>query len=255
MKRFLLYSLLGAFTALVAFPAMADEVFSIKPSFISLSPEGQFEATALGITGTKMDVDQTLGLGRSNSGTVEASLHLGNFRLTGSYMPLNFSGSKPLGQTVNFNGQAFTAGTSINSKLEMDIFDIGLTYYILNFDDLPMRIQIGPELSVKAIRASVSLTGAALGLSENKSATAPIPTLGLRGKVALADFLGLTFRAGGMAYAGNSFVDGEVQVEFSPIPLVGLNAGYRYVDVKVDESSVFVDASFSGPFLGAFIRF
>jgi len=46
-----------------------------------------------------------------------------------------------------------------------------------------------------------------------------------------------------------------VQLEFSPLPLVGLYGGYRLLDLKVDESDVLLDASFSGPFVGALVRF
>ena len=57
------------------------------------------------------------------------------------------------------------------------------------------------------------------------------------------------------AFFANRFFDRDGQLEFSPVPLVGIFGGYRYLDTKVDESDVFVDASFSGPYVGAFVRF
>jgi hypothetical protein len=53
----------------------------------------------------------------------------------------------------------------------------------------------------------------------------------------------------------NSFLDADAQLEFSPLPLVGVYGGYRYFDVQVDESDIFIDARFSGPYVGAFVRF
>jgi hypothetical protein len=58
-----------------------------------------------------------------------------------------------------------------------------------------------------------------------------------------------------MEYQDNSFFDVDAQVEFSPLPLVGLFAGYRYLDVDIDEDDVLIDASFKGPYAGALIRF
>jgi len=255
MKRFILSFL---FVAILSFPALAaeaDEIITLKPAFITLNPSGQFGATASGVQGTRMDVDTTLGLGRNYGGMVEAALLLGNFRLAASYLPLRFSGESTLGKSVNFNGRTFTAGSSVKSNLHADVLDIGLTYYIANFDDLPTRLQVGVEMAVKTIFADVKLSSAALGISESQGATVPIPTVGLQGRIALADFLGLVVRAGGLAYSGNHFIDSEAQIEFSPLPLVGLHAGYRYIDLQVDRSGVFVDSTFSGPFLGAFIRF
>jgi len=34
-----------------------------------------------------------------------------------------------------------------------------------------------------------------------------------------------------------------------------LFAGYRYLDVDIDEDDVLIDASFKGPYAGALIRF
>jgi len=31
--------------------------------------------------------------------------------------------------------------------------------------------------------------------------------------------------------------------------------GYRYFDLQVDESDVLIDATFSGPYVGALVRF
>ena len=58
-----------------------------------------------------------------------------------------------------------------------------------------------------------------------------------------------------MEYDGNSFMDAEAQVEFSPLPFVGVYAGYRAFSLKVDESDLAVDVDFSGPFAGALVRF
>jgi hypothetical protein len=68
----------------------------------------------------------------------------------------------------------------------------------------------------------------------------PIPTIGARGRIALADFIGMIGRIGYMEYDSNHFLDAEAQVEFSPLPAVGLYAGYRYFDLKIDESDLFV---------------
>lgn len=255
MKKLLAGFWVAALFLLLAPVTDADEMFSLKAAFITLNPEGRFGATASGINGTRMDVDQTLGLGRSYSGMVEGAVQLEDFRLSASYLPLDFSGTKTLNQTVSFNGQSYASGSSVTSRLNADVYDVSLTYFVANFDDIPTRIQLGVETSVKAIDAEVKMSSSGLNLAEKNSAIIPIPTIGLHGRIALADFVGLVVRAGGMGYSGNRFIDGEAQIEFSPIPLVGLHAGYRYIDLKLDRSGVFADLSFSGPFLGAFIRF
>jgi len=58
-----------------------------------------------------------------------------------------------------------------------------------------------------------------------------------------------------MEYENNNFLDAEAQIEFSPLPMMGIYAGYRYFDLKIDESDLFVETDFSGPFGGLMVRF
>lgn len=253
-ERFIIAFLISVFF-LASTAAKADESFSLKGGLISLKPSGKFGVNAGNLGGSRMDVDNTLGFGRDNAGTLEAAFQYGDLRLEASYLPLRFNGSKTLDSAITFNGQNFRAGHKVESYLDADILDLGLSYYFVNFDDLPARVQLGVEAEVKTIRAEVGMKDPLLGVSENDSAIIPIPTVGLRGRVALADFLGLVCRAGGLAYSGNHFIDAETQMEFSPIPGMGVYGGYRYMKLKVDHSNVFVDTSFSGPVAGLFVRF
>ena len=238
------------FICFEAFSAHADEAISVKLGYASLTATGTLSATALGIPGDTLS-DTTLGLKRSNNVTAEVALQLGDGRLSVGYLPLKFSGTSTLAAPVNFNGVAFSG--AVTSELKADIFDVGYTYYLVNMDDLPSRLQLGIEASVKYIRTDTKLSTAVL--SQTASATVPIPTIGVRGRVALADFVGLSGRVGYIGYNGNRFMDVDAQVEFSPIPTLGIYGGYRHMDVKVDSAGVVVDAKFAGPYAGAFFRF
>ncbi len=246
---------LGTAILLICFgglSAHADEAISVKVGYASLTASGDLSATGLGIPGTTLS-DATLDLGRSNNVTAEVALQLGDSRLSASYLPLKFSGTSTLATNINFNGQTFTVGTPVSSELKADIIDIAYTYYLVNMDDAPSRLQLGIEASVKYIRADTSLSGA--GVTQNASANIPLPTIGVRGRVALADFIGVTARVGYIGYSGNRFLDADAQLEFSPLPTLGIYAGYRYIDVKVDSSGVALNAKFTGPYAGAFFRF
>lgn len=246
-------SMLSVF-ALAAAPAMADEMVSFKAGYLTLSPEGEF-AVSNGGFGTKVDMEDDLGFDDSEEFMAEAAVQLGSFRLTAGYLPLKFSGSGTISEPIQFGDQTFIANTTVDSDVDIDLYDVGLTWYLLNFDDLPVRLQIGPEVSVKFVDADLSMTDLTTGINESESVSAAVPTLGLRGRVGLADFLALVGRIGYLEYDDNSFLDADAQLEFSPLPLVGIFAGYRYFDLEVDESDVFLDVTFDGPYGGAFIRF
>ena len=249
-RIFLLFALFGLTVA----PAYADELLSFKAGYQQLSPDGDFAVSGGSLSGTSMDMDDDLGFDDSEEYTLEAALQLGSFRLFAGYLPINFSGDGVLTEAVDFNGETFVANSHVESDVDIDIYEAGLAWYLVNVDDLPVRIQLGPELAVKYVDASVEMRDSN-GLSESESVKVPLPTVGLRGRVAVADFLGVVGRVGYMEYQDNSFFDVDAQVEFSPIPLVGLFAGYRYLDIDIDEDDVLIDASFKGPYAGALIRF
>lgn len=251
MKRLILTTL-AALGLIWTGLAQADETVSIKVGYMILSPSGQFGATTGGpITAAgKIDLQNDLGFKDSKQPIGEIALQFGDSRLSAGFVPLTFDGAGTIQRTITYNGQTFTAGSNVTSSLKADIFDLGYTYYLVNMDDLPSRAQLGIEAAVKLVNAKTSMSGA-----PSKNATVPIPTIGLRGRIALADFVGITGRVGYLGYSGNSFTDIDGQLEFSPLPTLGIYAGYRQIQLKVDSSGVFADTTFKGPFAGAFFRF
>ena len=235
--------------------AHADETVMLKAGYMTLDARGTFGAAAGGLAATPVNVDSSVHLARSNQMTVEAALQVGDVRVALNYFPIKFSGQGVLGSAVQYNGQTFAAGNTVHASLEAEVFDASLTYYLLNMDDLPSRLQLGVEAAVKFVHATSSMTDKTTGLTQSVSTTLPMPTLGARGRVAISDFIGLTGRAGYLGYAGNHFLDSEMQLEFSPLPTVGVYAGYRLIDLKIRRSGVLLDTVVSGPFIGGLIRF
>jgi hypothetical protein len=235
--------------------ALADEMVSLKVGYQSLSPSGTFAGESGGVE-TSIDMDDDIDFDDSDDVTAEIALQLGNSRLSFNYLPIRFTGTG-VGD-FTFNGQNFSG--NVKGEVSADIYDIGYSYNVLNLDDLPTRLQLGLEVAVKIIEGEASITGSTDALpfvvtTESVSGTAAIPTLGLRTRVALADFIGLIGRVGYMEYDDNSFVDAEAQLEFSPFPMTGIYAGYRIFDLEVNESDLLLDVDFTGPYIGAFARF
>jgi len=245
-------SVLAIMLLLGATVARADETVSVKLGVQDMAISGQFSGVVGGV-GSRIDVKNDLGFKRSDNVTGELALELGNQRLSFGYLPLDFAGSGTLARSVSYNGQTYTAGTAVTSRIKATIYDFAVTHYLINMNDMPSRFQLGIEPAVKIVHAETSMTAA--GVTNQVSANVPIPTMGLRARVALADFVGLVGRVGYMAYANNHFLDADGQIEFSPVPLLGIYAGYRRLDLKVDQSGTYVNLQMAGPYAGAFFRF
>jgi len=239
---------------LLAAPAQASDFLTLKGGYQLVSPNGEFAAEVNGV-GTRVDMEDDLHFDDSNGAVAEAALQLGNFRLSAGYLPLSFNGGGILNQDISFDGKIFSASTNVSSDVDVKLYDIGLTWYLINSDDSSVKFKLGPELAVKIADADVSMTDLTTGIKEQASGIIPIPTLGLRSQLSLGDMFGIIARAGYITYNGNSFLDAEVQLEFSPVPMVGIYAGYRLFDLKVDENDIFLDLQYSGPFVGLMVRF
>lgn len=255
MKKCSPMFLLLALALVFPLQAMADEMVSLKVGFITLTPEGQFASREAAIINTRIDIEDDLNISDNSEVMAEAALQLGSFRLSAGYLPLKFSGTSVLSREINFGNQQFDFNTPVEGDMNIDLYDLGLTWYLLNFDDLPVRFQVGPELAVKVIDGELSISDRTTGVREEVSGTVPVPTIGARARVGVADFVAVIGRVGYVEYGDNSFLDADAQVEFSPLPFVGVFGGYRHLDLNVDESDIFVDATFSGPYAGAFVRF
>ncbi len=232
--------------------AQADETVSIKLGYMLLSPSGQFTSTVNNI-GTRIDMQNDINFDNSKQPTGEVSINMGDSLFTLGFVPMSFTANGTLARPISFGGLNYIPGTTVQSEFKADLIDFGYTYYLINMDDMPSRFQLGIETSIKTIIAKTSMTSA--GQTANKNFTLPIPTLGLRGRVALADFIGVTGRVGYLGYAGNSFLDADAQIEFSPVPTLGIYAGYRQMALKVDSNGAFADITFKGPYAGGFFRF
>jgi len=242
-----------AASCLFAASASADETIMLKLGYSNLKPTGTVGAALAG-TPQKIDLGKDLGLKSSKEITGEVALQFGDSRLSLGYLPINTSGTSTLTQNVNFNGTTYTAGTTVTTNMKLTIYDLAYTYYLINMDDLPSRAQLGLDISLKGTKVATDISSAALG-KKSSSANAPIPTIGLRGRVALADFIGVAARVGYLGIKKNRFLDTDAQVEFSPLPMVGVYAGYRKLSIKVDTNNAFLDASFAGPYAGVLARF
>ncbi|WP_020675139.1 hypothetical protein [Geopsychrobacter electrodiphilus] len=238
----------------IAIPSFADEMVSLKLGYQSLTPSGTIAGNKNNV-GTRIDIEKDNNLGDSKGVTAEVAFQLGNSRLSLGYLPIEFSGTGQMSVSGSYNGQTFSAADTVRSKIKLDLYDIGYTYNLINFDDTPVRFQLGPEVAVKVVDAKIDFVDETTIFNEHDSATVAIPTIGARARVGLSDYLAIVARAGYMEYDKNNFLDAEAQVEFSPLPLVGIYAGYRTFALKIDQTDLFVDVDFSGPFIGALIRF
>jgi outer membrane protein len=87
------------------------------------------------------------------------------------------------------------------------------------------------------------------GISESKSLTFPVPMLYLGAQLKPIKYLSLEAEARVIAYSSNHYYDLIGRLKVQPIGPVFLAGGYRYEEVKIDQSDVKSKIKIGGPFL------
>ena len=173
-------------------------------------------------------------------------------RISFTYVPYEYSGSKVLSQNIYFNGQEYNINTEVNSKLDLYSYKM---FYDHNFE-INRYASVGLGVGIDVITAKTELDAASLGLSESKNVSLPIPLIGGRIKISplndfsfIGKFQGFTVGADGYYYHAN------VGVNYKTVGPLSIFADYVYDKVHVDTNGVNGSLEFDGPEAGVRLRF
>lgn len=244
-----------------AAPLAAADWIRVEPA-IGLSSLGGHVAYAdNGQGGTQVDVGDLDLDGRKASPAIEVDIsppllpigfNLGGYRFASD-------GSARLGQNVDFGGNTYAAGTTVDS-------DVSLRDLYAEINLQPVRFGIGGAslgVAVHQLAAAVSVSGS--GQSAEASRNVWYPAVSARAYVSPIDALQIEaavqlFR---LNFNGNQtgYVDAKAQLGWFPLPVhyLGFFLGYRYIsydlDVKVGSGRLDAKLALTGPYLGAEARF
>ena len=214
----------------------------------------RLDSTTLG-RGTEINFENALGIDDSKTLPEFSFLWRINPRhgIEGSYVTLNRSGSRTLSGTIQFGDVIYPVSTTVNSKFDSDVFRVAYRYSPINENGNELALLLGAHYTT----FDVAIGTPAGTLSESASVNVPLPTIGARGKVRLADNWHLTGFAQLLKlkvgdYDG-SLVNATAGIEWSFLRQAYAGLGYTYY--RYDLESEKNDARgefkyrFSGPSL------
>lgn len=165
-------------------------------------------------------------------------------RVSFSYVPYNYTGSKTLLESINFNGQTYNVNTYVTSKLDLNSYKL---FYTHNFY-IDRYAEIGIGVGVDVFTATAELDDSQLNNYQSKSVGAPIPLIGTRLKISPTSFLSFVGKLQGLSIGSKGYYyHYNLGVNVKPIPLLAVFAGYSYDKIHVNVSSVDGTMTFSGP--------
>lgn len=192
-----------------------------------------------GGTGVVIDFENTLGLEERNWGGIGGFLWRMSerWRLEVEYFELNRSATRTLTTQIEWNGQTYPIGTTVNSSYDFSDARIGVGYSFFKRPDKELGVGVG--LHVASIKASVQATG---NNAEAADVLAPLPVLSLYGAFALTKEWALRVRSDWFSVNYGDYSGGlrssAFDVLYQPFRNVGFGLGTRslVVDVEMDKS-------------------
>ncbi len=194
-----------------------------------------------------------LGFGSDNTAVMYIGLEhfvpmVPNVRLR--HMTLKDSANGTLGANVEMDGRHFAANSAVRSKYDVDMTD--LTLYYTPWKTL---VKIDAGLTVRQLDAKFSVADATQEANLSAKRTLPLLHLGVSGKLPFTGFYAGA-EINHISYSSNRFGDYHAKVGWRSDFLLGIEAGYSQVSLKLDDvSDVDSNLDWKGPYVALSLSF
>lgn len=226
------------------------------------SPDGQLSYKAADL-GDVIDIEDDLNYDEETQVAGRLKLDLPLF-LPNLYIvaaPMEFDGIGSKAVDFKFGDQVFSAGASLDSKVTLDQYDIGIYYGIPGVSTASagfLNIDVG--LNARIIDLSAEIRGAsasnpAITIVEKESQTVVVPMLYLAVQLMPTDNLAIELEGRGLAIDDDSIYSIIGRLRYNVFGPAFVAAGYRFDSVDIDEEDIIFDADFQGPFAEIGLKF
>ena len=240
--------------------------FGARADYWQSDLSGNAKAESASIPATRLSFS---GLGMDTSENIPSFELFGRFgttyrhRLSVRYWQQDYTGQTTLTQSVTF--KTFTFPVSTTLKSEMDLRDVELRY-AYDFWQGEEKVFHHPNAAwgifgMKVLDLDTKLSSPAVG-SAHESATAPLPVLGLGGRLGVCKYFSLEAQVDGLALDVSgvraSFYEASLLGRVDCTENLGLELGWRrwHMGAHIDSTTkVDVDATIQGLWLGLEARF
>lgn len=240
-------------------PAPGEEYhIEAAASFWNATPSIIIASESLGIQGDNVNLIDDLGIQKKNLPELRLVLRPGRkhkFRF--NYIPIRYEATSVVRREFVFNGQRFRLGLPVNTSADLTTLRAGYEY---DFIHRP-RWYAGFLLDVKYTNIDVQLASP-IG-NEFLQSVAPIPTIGFTGRGYPVPAVGITgevtfFKVpdnlGGEDFGGR-YVDFDIYGTVNFNRFVGVQLGYKSIDVNYFTDLDRGDLVFKGMYFGGVIRY
>jgi len=163
---------------------------------------------------------------------------------------LENSGSGVLSKEIVFDGVTYPVTDNLTSTLNLNQTDLTLYWELL---DNVVSFDFG--LNLKKLDGKATIIGDTTGTT-TATFSQTIPMLYLMAGVSPMEGLFIGAEGSMVKYSGSTISDFTAKISYTTSFLVGVEGGYRKQVYTLDDlDDAYADMEFSGPFLGAYLKF
>lgn len=210
-----------------------------------------------GTSGTDVDFINVFGIEDERFTEFRAVLKPGRkHKIRFQYVPIKYDKDAVLNQTFTYGDRTYTVNVPASADIEWTLWRVGYEWDAVSMD----RGFVGVIGELKYNRVKTELSAASIGAFSATDTKAPIPALGGIARGYLAKSLSVTIELTGFKIPKREdfegkFLDFDLYGTLSLGRNVGVQAGYRSLDVRylVDDDAGTL--KMKGPYFGGLVRF
>ena len=204
---------------------------------------GGVKSDNIDYNGGKVDWKDTLGL--SNENSPETILRYKNMSL--DWIHYHSKGESTLAKPLTFDDKTYNG--EVDTKANFDYLKFSVENPIVKTSVGEVKWNYG--LAGLLWDAEVNGTSGGVKTSSSKTFGAPVPMVGVNAKANLAKGLNTYTNVSGLPLGGYGHIlDLEAGFHYEPVENLGLNVGYRMIDVDLQHKDDSASFKLAGPFAG-----
>ncbi|MFL6856751.1 MAG: outer membrane beta-barrel protein [Allosphingosinicella sp.] len=209
--------------------------------------------------GTRIDFERDLALdGHKTLPSVYGGARLGSgFSLTAEYYSLGRDGQKSLTRDIVFDDVTYSAGATVSSKFDTDIYRLSLGWAFVRKPNWEMGVALGLHATdIKTELSGQGHVGTATSQVQTRrdKVLAPLPTIGLFASVEPIRDLTFSGRVDVLSLKIDKYdgklLNAQLAVSWRFMKNIGAGIAYRYVDYRLDVTQTNAIGRFAYKFHG-----
>ncbi len=205
-------------------------------------------------TGTKVDLDDDLGVDGEDKWTGRLDVGAGKHRFGLEYLPLRMSGSNTLGKDIVYHGSTYRAGERVFTDLDLTTYALRWDYAVSQQKRTADVMRLG--LGAWWWKYGSQVKGSVSGNDERRTFSHLYP--GVNGQWVLDLSKGVTLDLSGAlaaTSADRTIWDVSAGISYMTSDALRATIGYRILTWDYDESTNDGDFALTGPFAAFTLRF